>query len=118
MKIFKAGGYMVTDIIGVIIAVLCGLLVAVLNYFLSKTVLEKAHAKYSLITIVRQVLQIGFLVIVYFIGAKIPAVNSTHILVGAVLGMTVPMVYFTKKLLSLNQANNKTDNGKEADNNG
>ncbi len=109
---------MVTDIIGFIIAVLCGFLVAVLNYFLSKTVLEKAPAKYSLITIVRQVLQIGFLVIVYFVGSKIQAVNSTYILVGAVLGMTVPMVCFTKKLLSLNQANNKTDNGKEADNNG
>lgn len=109
---------MVNDIIGVIIAVLCGFLVAVLNYFLSKTVLEKAPAKYSLITIVRQVLQIGFLVIVYFAGSKIQAVNSTYILVGAVLGMTVPMVYFTKKLLSLNQANNKKYNGKEADNNG
>lgn len=109
---------MVNDIIGVIIVVLCGFIVAVLNYFLSKTVLKKAPAKYSLITIVRQVLQIGFLVIVYFAGTKIQEVSSTCILVGAVLGMTVPMVYFTKKLLSINQAKNIKDNGKEADNNG
>jgi F0F1-type ATP synthase assembly protein I len=110
LKIFKAGGYMVTDIIGVIIAVLCGFLVAVLNYFLSKTVLEKAPAKYSLITIVRQVLQIGFLVVVYFTGTKTQLADPVYLLIGAVLGMTIPMVYFTKKLLSFNKT---TDTKKE-----
>ena len=33
-----------------------------------------------------------------------------YLLVGAVLGMTVPMVYFTKKLLSFNKT---TDTKKE-----
>lgn len=106
------------DIIGVAVAVICGFLVALINYFLSKKVLTKAPDKYSLVTVGRQVLQIGFLVLVYFIGDKIENVNTTALLVGAVFGMTLPMIYFTKKLLSLNDALNKNKVKKEDDVNG
>ncbi len=106
---------MYADIIGVSVAIIVGFLVALTNFFLSKTVLTKAPEKYSLITVVRQVLQIGFLVVVYFIGEKIQEVNTIYLLVGAVVGMTVPMIYFTKKLLSVNGRLNKK---KEDDVNG
>lgn len=106
------------DIIGVAVAVICGFLVALINYFLSKKVLTKAPDKYSLVTVGRQVLQIGFLVLVYFIGDKIENVNTIALLVGAVFGMTLPMIYFTKKLLSLNDALNKNKVKKEDDVNG
>lgn len=106
---------MYADIIGVSVAIIVGFLVALTNFFLSKTVLTKAPEKYSLITVVRQVLQIGFLVVVYFIGEKIQEVNTIYLLVGAVVGMTVPMIYFTKKLLSVNGSLNKK---KEDDVNG
>ena len=96
-----------TNIIGVVIAIISGFLVAVINYIISKTVLEKAPKKYSLITVVRQVLQIGFLVAVYFIGTKTQEADVIPLLVGAAFGMTVPMIYFTKKLLSINQASDK-----------
>ena len=106
---------MYADIIGVSVAIIVGFLVALTNFFLSKTVLTKAPEKYSLITVVRQVLQIGFLVVVYFIGEKIQEVNTIYLLVGVVVGMTVPMIYFTKKLLSVNGRLNKK---KEDDVNG
>ncbi len=106
------------NVIGFVVAIIVGFLVALTNYFLSKTVLIKAPEKYSLITVVRQVLQIGFLVIVYFIGEKIQEVNTMYLLVGSVVGMTVPMIYFTKKLLSLNGALNKKSIDKEDDVNG
>lgn len=109
---------MTAEIIGAVVAIIVGFLVALINYFLSKTVLEKAPEKFSLVTVGRQVLQIGFLVVVYFVGDKIEAVNTAYLLVGAVLGMTVPMVYFTKKLLSLNENLNKNKVKKEDDVNG
>ncbi len=118
VKQVKAGDYMNANIIGVAVAIIVGFLVALVNFLLSKTVLEKAPEKYSLITVVRQVLQIGFLVVVYFVGDKIETVNTIYLLVGAVLGMTIPMIYFTKKLLSLNQNINKKEPEKEDDVNG
>ncbi len=106
------------NIIGVVAAIIAGFLIAFTNFILSKKVLLKAPEKFSLVTVVRQVLQIGFLVIVYFIGDKIQEVNTIALLVGAVFGMTLPMIYFTKKLLSLNQSSNKKEPEKEDDVNG
>lgn len=106
------------NIIGAAVAALCGFLVALANYILSKTILTKTPEKFSFITVVRQVIQIGFLVAVYFIGEKIPYVNIMYLLVGAVVGMTAPMVLFTRKLVSLNQAVNKKEPEKEVDANG
>ena len=94
------------NIIGVVVATLIGFLVAFINYFFSRMVLLKMPEKFSLVTVARQILQVGFLVAVYFIGDKIQAVNTVYLLVGAAFGMTVPMIYFTKKLLFLNQSVN------------
>ena len=92
------------SIIGAVAAAIIGLFVAFINYFISKKVLIKAPEKFSLITVVRQILQIGFLAAAYFIGTKIQSVNPVYLMVGAVLGMTLPMIYFTKKLLVVNEA--------------
>ena len=92
------------NIIGAVVAAVIGVSIAFLNYFISKTVIKKAPDKYSLVTVARQVIQVGFLAIVYFVGAKMQNINIVYLLVGAALGMTVPMVYFTKKLLSFNGA--------------
>lgn len=92
------------SIIGAVIAAIIGLLVAFINYVISKKVLIKAPEKFSLITVVRQILQIGFLAVAYFIGTKIQSVDPVYLMVGAVLGMTLPMIYFTKKLLAVNES--------------
>lgn len=105
------------NILGIVISTVIGVIVAFLNYFLSKTVLVKMPDKYSFVTVIRQVFQVGFLVLVYFISNRIENVNSTHLLVGAVLGMTVPMLFFTKKLVSVNSNISKTKAG-EGDENG
>ena len=99
---------MTHNILGAVLATIVGICVAFLNYFLSKTVLLKMPDKYSMVTVLRQVFQVGFLAIVYFIGDKIEYVNTIFLLVGAVLGMTVPMIFFTKKLLSINDNITKT----------
>ncbi len=104
------------NIIGALVTAVIGFLIAFINYSFSKKALEKTPEKYALITVVRQILQIGFLAIVYFVGIKIQVADVMYLLVGAVLGMTVPMFYFTKKLLTFNESLVKTK--KEDDANG
>lgn len=95
-----------------------GLLVAFVNYLFSKKVLIKAPQKYSLITVARQILQVGFLAIVYLIGTKTELADPVYLLVGAVIGMTVPMIFFTKKLLLVNDSVSTSKIEKEAETDG
>lgn len=100
------------DIIGAVISALIGFAIAYLNYVISKYVLKKSPQKYSFTTVLRQVIQIAYLAAVYFIGEK-TGTDIIYLLVGAVLGMTLPMLYFTKKLINFNEAFYKTEKGKE-----
>ncbi len=95
---------MFSDIIGAVVTATVGFLIAFLNYIFSKKVLLKTPDKYSASFVVRQILQVAYLVLVYYIGSKTQIADLIYLLVGAVVGMTVPMFFFTKKLLSLNNA--------------
>ena len=108
---------MFSDIIGAVIAAAVGFLIAYANYIFSKKVLLKAPDKYSFTFVARQILQVAYLVLVYFIGSKTQLADLMYLLVGAVAGMTVPMFFFTKKLLSLNDAikTKKTEKEDKAD---
>lgn len=91
------------NIIGAVVAAAIGVGVAFISYLVSKAVLKKSPEKYSATTVMRQVIHIGFLVAVYFVSGK-TACDPIYLLVGAVLGMTLPMFFFTKKLLNINEA--------------
>ena len=106
------------DIIGAAVTATIGILVAFANYLISKRVLLKAPEKYSMITVVRQVLQVGYLVLVYFAGSFFTDADPVYLLVGAVLGMTLPMLLFTKKLLEVNRSASSGGKGKEEQDNG
>ena len=95
---------MIRDITGAAVAAAVGFFIAFLNYIISKKVLMKAPDKYSVTLIARQILQVGYLVAVYFVGSETQIAALIYLLVGAVIGMTVPMFFFTKKLLVLNDA--------------
>lgn len=109
---------MIPGIIGAVVAAIAGFLIAFINYTFSKKVLVKAPDKFLTSTMARQVLQILFLVLVYFIGTKIKIANVTYLLVGAVSGMTLPMIYFTKKLLDLNKSTAEKTKEKEVNTDG
>ena len=93
---------MLPNIIGAVIAAAAGLLVCVANYTISKKILAKSPSQYSFTILIHQILHVGFLAAVYLIAAAIEAIDVAYPLVGAVLGTTVPMFFFTKKLLALN----------------
>lgn len=108
---------MIYDVIGAVLAAVAGLFVSFANYLFSKKILINSPDKYSFITVVRSVIQVGFLALVYFIGTKTGIADPVYLLVGAVLGMTVSMFFFTKKLLSLNESlSRKIKNEKEDEN--
>ena len=105
------------NIVGAIIAFAFGVVIAFLNFLLSKAILTKQPEKYAFSTIIRQATQVLYLVAVFFVSDYTPW-DSWYMLIGAVLGVTVPMVYFTHKLLQLNKAVNTKDNKKEGEDNG
>ena len=103
---------MISNIIGAVVVAVVGVGVAFVNYLISKTVLTKIPDKYSATTVLRQIVQIAFLVIVYFISKK-TNYDPMYLLVGAVLGITVPMFIFTKKLLTFNETLRSKEKRKE-----
>ena len=87
------GRLRIPHIIGMILA---GLLIAYINYLLSRKILKAAPEKFALATVARQIIQVGYLAAVYFIGDGL-TVSLVWLLVGAAVGMTVPMAFFTKR---------------------
>ncbi|MBR5438405.1 MAG: hypothetical protein IKV21_05740 [Clostridia bacterium] len=105
------------NIIGALICGAAGFLVAFVNYAISKKVLETHAEKFSMATVLRQIIQVGYLIAVYFICSALGQ-DITFPLVGAVVGMTVPMLFFTKKLVSFNDTLVKKTKEGEDDING
>ena len=104
------------NIVGAIITFALGTGIAGLNFLLSKIILLKCPEKYAFSTILRQVIQILYIVAVYFITPYTPW-NLWYMIFGAVFGITIPMIYFTSKLVKLNDSTTK-NNKKEGDDNG
>ncbi len=105
------------NIVGAIITFALGIVVAFLNFLLSKAILTKQPEKYAFSTIIRQATQILYIVAVYFVSTVVPW-DTWYMLIGAVLGVSVPMIYFTHKLLQINQSNNTKTEKKEGEDNG
>lgn len=105
------------NIVGAIITFVLGIVVAGLNFLLSKAILTKQPEKYAHSTILRQIIQILYMVAVYFVTPYTPW-SLWYTEFGAVLGITVPMIFFTHKLLQLNASMNTKDNKKEGEDNG
>lgn len=98
--------------LGMIIAFICGTLICFINYKLSKFVLLKSTKNLWFIYIYRQVINIGYLVLCYFIS---PYTNfeRVDVLIGAATGITIPMIYFTPKLLKLSDKSNEITSKEE-----
>lgn len=109
---------MFSNMIGAVITAAIGFLIAFLNFAFSKKVLQKKPDKIPTAFIGRQFLQVAYLVLVYLVGAQINNINVAFLLAGAALGMTIPMFFFTKKLLILNDADAPRKAGKEEENDG
>ena len=104
---------MFSNIIGAVITAVVGFLIAFLNFVFSKGVLQKVPEKIPTAFIGRQLLQVAYLVLVYLVGSRVENIDIVFLLVGAAVGMTIHMFFFTKKLLALNDAEPVKKMGKE-----
>lgn len=105
------------NIIGAVLCFLSGVGIASANFFLAKHFLKKRSEKISVISAIRQFIQVIFLFIAFFIG-KYTDLNEWYLLIGAALGLTLPMIYFTPKLLSLTTMKFEKTEEKEANSDG
>lgn len=84
--------------IGATITCLFGILVSFANYRLSVHLLVKNPASIQISTLARQILNIGYLAAVYFLAPYTPW-DRIAMLVGAVVGVTGGLFYFTYRLV-------------------
>lgn len=89
-------------------ALVGGALIGLLNYHISKGILKKRPEQYALGTVVRQLLNIGWLLACYAVGES-TSLSTVALLVGAALGITLPSLYFTPRLLRLNRGDEAED---------
>ncbi len=91
------------NFIGAIIAFLIGFAISAVNYAISKYILKKHTSKYPYLQFIRLPLQIGYLFVLYFCAEFTPW-SLEWILIGGALGITIPMFFFTYRLVKTNDA--------------
>lgn len=102
------------DFAGAVIAFVTGALICFGNYKLSDYFLKSKPDKFSLISVVRQIVQITYIVILFF-AAKYTPWDRTYILIGGVLGITLPMFYFTFRLVKTANGSKKEEKEEKTD---
>lgn len=95
-------------IIGGILAALPGLLIAWINARLTAKAAGSGTTTLSLIPVLRMALSVGYLALVYLVSPYLPW-ERIWMLAGACVGLTVPMFFFTFRLLR------RLDGPKDAD---
>lgn len=97
-----------TNIFGAALAFAIGAAVAVLNYIFSRYVLIKRPSVYAGMQIVWQTLQIAYLGALVLFGGYTPW-DRLWLLVGGGFGLTLPMFWFTYRLVRLNDSLHKKE---------
>ena len=101
-----------SDLFGAAAAALVGLGLGALTYILSKYVLQKHPARFSAITVLRQAIQVLYLVLLFLLGDRTPW-NKNYLLIGGVVGITLATGWFTYRLVKINEKSKAESTGKE-----
>lgn len=95
---------MTDSIVGILLAFLLGAVLAYVNYRLTRHAALNPNERFAGVSILRQMLNLGYLAAVFFLAPYTPW-DRTWLLVGAVVGLTLPTFLFTFLLLRrLNQS--------------
>ncbi len=112
---------MESDFIGAALAFIVGAVICFGNFKLSEYFLKNKQDKFSYISVIRQAVQVVYILILFFT-AKYTPWDRTFVLVGGALGVTLPMFIFTYRLLKTNNSlktkNEVIAEEKEGENNG
>ena len=85
-------------LVGGILAAAVGVLLSWGNYLISRTLLRKKPELLSMVSMPRQIVNIAYLVVIYFLADMIPW-GLMPLLIGAAVGLTGGMFLFTRHLL-------------------
>lgn len=100
-------------VVGTGLAAVFGVLISTLNYKLTAYILKKKPELFTMISIPRQIINVIYLVAVYLLASVTPW-SEMELLVGAALGLTCSMFWFTRKLMKLAKPQeNEIDGGDE-----
>lgn len=88
---------------GAALAFAGGAAIAALNHVFSRYLLTARPSMYVRMQAVRQIVQIAYLVILLLFGGHTPW-DTVWLLAGGGLGVTLPMFYFTYRLVKLNDS--------------
>ena len=91
------------NFVGAIVAFIIGFVISAANFAVSKYFLKKHTAKYPYLQFVRLPLMIGYIAVLYFCDGFTPW-SVDWLLIGGALGITLPMFFFTYRLVKINDA--------------
>lgn len=94
---------MKTNFIGAVLAFCIGVCLASAGYVFARHVLKTQPSRFVAVQVGKQFLQIVFLVLLYVLGGYTPW-DRIWLLVGGCLGITLPMGWFTYRLVKLNDS--------------
>lgn len=86
------------NILGAAVAFILGVAASFLNYLISRTVLQKRSQLYSSTSSIRMIINLVFLIAVYFTSSPL-GFDVTYCLIGGGLGLTISLFCFTSLLL-------------------
>ena len=92
-----------SNLVGALLSLAVGVGIAAVCYGISRAALLRHPERYGLADIARRLLQVGYLVALYFLGAYTPW-DPLWLVVGGGLGITLPMFWFTYRLVKLNDS--------------
>ncbi len=99
---------MPNGIIASFAALLGGVLIAFINYLISRCMLMKRAGLFSSVSLMHQILNVGYIVALYFIAVK-TGTKLIYMLAGGALGITLPMLLFIPKLIKLTKSDESKD---------
>ncbi|MBE6575949.1 MAG: hypothetical protein E7654_06750 [Ruminococcaceae bacterium] len=89
---------MPNSLVGMFAAFLIGAALSYVNYLLTAKAAKASSGQLAGVSLLRQLINIGYLALVFFLAPYTPW-DRIWMLVGAVLGVTLPMFLFTFLLL-------------------
>ena len=92
-----------SDFFGAAVAFAGGVLIAWVNYLFSRRVISKCPERYAAMQIAKQMLQILYMAALFVFGKYTPW-DRIWLLVAGTLGITLPMFWFTYKLVKFNDS--------------
>ena len=92
-------------IIGAVLAVLGGCVIAVINDRLNRWAIWKKPGLLGSVSVLREMLNVAYLVAVYLLRSVLPWALAP-LLIGAAVGLTVPSILFSLRLAKENDAMN------------